>query len=116
MWSIRRRIEIFEQIEQRGAIIGEFPIGTFAAPQTFPLRNRIIADMALGVVVVEGAQYSGSLIAARLAMEFCREVFAVPGHVTEPSSFGPNQLSRTRSGLCWSRKLGAAPNAPYTGS
>jgi DNA processing protein len=84
--------KIFEQIEQRGAIISEFPIGTFPAPQNFPIRNRIIAGMALGVVVVEGAQYSGSLITARLAMEFGREVFGVPGHVTKPSSFGPNQL------------------------
>ncbi len=84
--------KIFEQMEQRGAIISEFPIGTFPAPQNFPIRNRIIAGMALGVVVVEGAQYSGSLITARLAMEFGREVFGVPGHVTQPSSFGPNQL------------------------
>jgi DNA processing protein len=84
--------KIFEQIEQRGAIISEFPIGTFPAPQNFPIRNRVIAGMALGVVVVEGAQYSGSLITARLAMEFGREVFGVPGHVTQPSSFGPNQL------------------------
>ncbi len=84
--------KIFEQMEQRGAIISEFPIGTFPAPQNFPIRNRIIAGMALGVVVVEGAQYSGSLITARLAMEFGREVFGVPGHVTQPASFGPNQL------------------------
>jgi DNA processing protein len=84
--------KIFGQIEQRGAIISEFPMGTFPAPQNFPIRNRIIAGMALGVVVVEGAQYSGSLITARLAMEFGREVFGVPGYVTQPSSFGPNQL------------------------
>jgi DNA processing protein len=84
--------KIFEQIEQRGAIISEFPMGAFPAPQNFPIRNRIIAGMALGVVVVEGAQYSGSLITARLAMDFGREVFGVPGHVTQPSSFGPNQL------------------------
>jgi DNA processing protein len=84
--------KIFEQMEQRGAIISEFPFGTFPAPQNFPIRNRIIAGMALGVVVVEAAQYSGSLITARLAMEFGREVFGIPGHVTQPSSFGPNQL------------------------
>ncbi len=84
--------KIFQEIEQRGAIISEFPLGTFPAAQNFPIRNRIIAGMGLGVVVVEGAQYSGSLITARLAMEFGREVFGVPGNATQPSSFGPNQL------------------------
>lgn len=84
--------KIFEAIAERGAIISEFPTGTFPAPQNFPIRNRIIAGMSLGVVVVEGAQYSGSLITARLAMEFGREVYAVPGNATQPSSFGPNQL------------------------
>jgi DNA processing protein len=83
---------IFAQMEERGAIISEFPLGTFPAPQNFPIRNRVIAGMALGVVVVEGAQYSGSLITARLAMEFGREVYGVPGNVTQPTSFGPNQL------------------------
>ncbi len=62
--------KIYEEIRERGALVSEFPMGTFPAPQNFPIRNRIIAGMALGVVVVEGAQYSGSLITARLAMEF----------------------------------------------
>ena len=84
--------KIFEEMEKRGAIVSEFPLGTFPAPQNFPIRNRVIAGMALGVVVVEGAQYSGSLITARLAMEFGREVYGVPGNATQPSSFGPNQL------------------------
>ncbi|MGH9708284.1 MAG: DNA-processing protein DprA [Candidatus Acidiferrales bacterium] len=84
--------KLFTEIMQRGAIISEFPMGTFPAPQNFPIRNRVIAGMGLGVVVVEGAQYSGSLITARLGMEFGREVFGVPGNVTQPSSFGPNQL------------------------
>jgi DNA processing protein len=84
--------KIFEEMQKRGAIITEFAMGTFPAPQNFPIRNRIIAGMALGVVVVEGAQYSGSLITARLAMEFGREVYGVPGNATQPSSFGPNQL------------------------
>ena len=84
--------KVFEEIEQRGALVSEFPLGTFPAPQNFPIRNRIIAGMSLGVVVVEGAQYSGSLITARLAMEFGREVYGVPGNATQPSSFGPNQL------------------------
>ena len=84
--------KLFADMEQRGAIITEFPMGTFPAPQNFPIRNRVIAGIALGVVVVEGAQYSGSLITARLAMEFGREVFGVPGNATQPTSFGPNQL------------------------
>ncbi|HWF39735.1 MAG TPA: DNA-processing protein DprA [Candidatus Acidoferrales bacterium] len=84
--------KIYEQIVQKGLLISEFPMGTFAAPQNFPIRNRIIAGMALGVVVVEGAQYSGSSITARLAMEFGREVYGVPGNATEPMSFGPNTL------------------------
>ena len=84
--------KLFEEVEKRGAIITEFPMGTYPAPENFPVRNRIVAGMPLGVVVVEGAQYSGSLITARLAMEFGREVFAVPGNVTQPVSFAPNQL------------------------
>jgi DNA processing protein len=91
--------KIFEEIEQRGAIISEFPMGTFPAPQNFPIRNRIIAGMALGVIVVEGAQYSGSLITARLAMEFGREVYGVPGNATQPLSFGPNQLIKQEAKL-----------------
>jgi len=84
--------KLFEQVEHQGTIITEFPMGTFAAPQNFPIRNRIIAGMALGVVVVQGSQYSGSSITARLAMEFGREVYGVPGNATEPMSFGPNTL------------------------
>jgi len=84
--------KLHEEIAQHGCLISEFPTGSFAAPQNFPVRNRIIAGMGLGVVVVEGAQYSGSLITARLAMEFGREVYGVPGNVTHPGSFGPNQL------------------------
>jgi DNA processing protein len=84
--------KLYEKVLERGAIIGEFPLGTHPAPENFPVRNRIVAGMPLGVIVVEGAQYSGSLITARLAMEFGREVFGVPGNVTQPASFAPNQL------------------------
>jgi DNA processing protein len=84
--------KLYEKVLERGALISEFPLGTHPAPENFPIRNRIVAGMPLGVVVVEGAQYSGSLITARLAMEFGREVFAVPGNVTQPVSFAPNQL------------------------
>jgi DNA processing protein len=84
--------KLYERVLERGAIISEFPLRTHPAPENFPVRNRIVAGMPLGVVVVEGAQYSGSLITARLAMEFGREVFGVPGNVTQPVSFAPNQL------------------------
>ena len=84
--------KIFAEMEKRGAIISEFAMGTFPGPQNFPIRNRIISGMSVGTVVVEGAQYSGSLITARLAMEFGREVYGVPGNATQPTSFGPNQL------------------------
>jgi DNA processing protein len=84
--------KLYEKVLERGAIISEFPLRTHPAPENFPIRNRIVAGMPLGAVVIEGAQYSGSLITARLAMEFGREVFGVPGNVTQPVSFAPNQL------------------------
>src|SRR6266849_7921219 len=83
--------KLYEKVLERGAIITEFPLRTHPAPENFPVRNRIVAGMPLEVVI-EGAQYSGSLITARLAMEFGREVFGVPGNVTQPVSFAPNQL------------------------
>src|SRR5712664_3663100 len=84
--------KLYERVLERGAILSEFPLGTYPSPENFPIRNRIVAGMPLGAVIVEGAQYSGSLITARLAMEFGREVFGVPGNVTQPVSFAPNQL------------------------
>jgi DNA processing protein len=83
--------KLFEKVLERGAII-EFPIARHAAPESFPVRNRIIAGMPIGVVIVEGKQYSGSLITAWLAMEFGREVFGFPGNVTQDVSFAPNLL------------------------
>jgi DNA processing protein len=84
--------KLYEKVLERGAILSEFPLGTHPAPENFPIRNRIVAGMPLGVIVIEGAECSGSLITARLAMEFGREVFGVPGNVTQAVSYAPNML------------------------
>jgi DNA processing protein len=79
-------------LSAKGLLLSEFPMGAVAFPQNFPMRNRIISGMSLGVMVVEGAQYSGSSITARLALEQGREVYAVPGNITSKVSWGPNLL------------------------
>jgi DNA processing protein len=88
----RENRKLYDEIVHRGCVMSEFRMGTTPFPQNFPLRNRIISGMSLGVMVVEGAQYSGSLITARLALEHDREVFAVPGNIVSAQSWGPNLL------------------------
>jgi DNA processing protein len=79
-------------IRHGGTIISELPLGTFPAPQNFPKRNRIISGLSVGVLVVEAAENSGTRVTARCAIEQNRDVYAVPGNVTNKNSWGPNTL------------------------
>ena len=89
----RANKKLAEQIlEFGGALISEFPTGTFPAPQNFPIRNRILSGISVGVLVIEAGEYSGTRITSRCALEQCREVFAVPGNVTNKLAWGPNTL------------------------
>jgi DNA processing protein len=86
--------DLQRRIAESGAVVSEAPLGTAPQARHFPRRNRIIAGLSLGVVVVEAALRSGSLITARLAQEAGRELFAVPGSPLDPRSHGANELIR----------------------
>ncbi len=83
---------LLEEILKTGAAVSEMPMGWEPRARDFPRRNRIIAGMSVGIIVVEAAERSGSLITARLAVEMGREVFAVPGSPIDPRSSGTNRL------------------------
>jgi DNA processing protein len=86
-------------IENGGLLISEFPIKTSAEKWTFPMRNRIMAGMSLGTLVIEAAEKSGSLITANLALDYNREVFALPGSIFSPQSIGTHLLIKAGAKL-----------------
>jgi DNA processing protein len=90
---------LYDALVRQGAIVAELPLGTEPQARHFPRRNRIISGMALGVIVVEAAARSGSLITARFALEQGREVFAVPGSPLDPRARGCNDLLRNGATL-----------------
>lgn len=111
--------DLAHRIAAAGALVSEFPLGTRALPYQFPKRNRLVAGMSRGVLVVEAAKQSGSLITARLASEMGREVFAIPGSIHSPLSRGCHALIRQGAKLVESaedihEELGRP--APHDGS
>jgi DNA processing protein len=91
--------ELQRMIGERGCLVSEMPFGFTPRGQDFPRRNRIVSGLALGVVIVEAARRSGSLVTARLAAEQGREVFAVPGHPLDPRAEGTNKLLKSGATL-----------------
>lgn len=87
-------LELYRKIQNSGAVLSEFPLGRRADRRTFPMRNRLVAGVSLGVLVVESAKSGGSMITAKFAAEQGRTVFAVPGRVDQPESQGCLDLLR----------------------
>ena len=86
--------DLHKRLQERGAVVSEMPLGTIPQARHFPRRNRLISGLSLGVIIVEAARRSGSLITARFAAEQGREVFAVPGSPLDPRAAGCNHLIR----------------------
>ena len=93
-------VELYERIAANGAIMTQFPFNRPADRQTFPIRNRIVAGMTLGTVVVEANLTSGALITSNFAVEYGRQVFAVPGRIDSPRSKGCHELIKKGAKLC----------------
>jgi DNA processing protein len=114
-----RHRELAHRIAEHGALVSEYPIGTPPLPENFPRRNRLIAGLAQGTLVVEAALKSGSLITARLAVEQGKEVFAIPGSIHSPQARGCHALLRQGAKLAESaqdvlEELRLAPASPRT--
>lgn len=92
--------ELYERIANNGAVITQFPFNRKGDKQSFPIRNRIVAGMTLGTVVIEANQKSGALITANMAADNNRQVFAVPGRIDSPQSRGCHNLIRNGAALC----------------
>jgi len=92
--------ELFERIAANGAVITQFPFNRPADKQSFPIRNRIVAGMTLGTIVVEANLSSGALITANFATEYGRQIFAVPGRIDSPRSKGCHELIKKGAKLC----------------
>jgi DNA processing protein len=92
--------QLFEKIASNGALITQFPFNRPADKQSFPIRNRIVAGMSLGTVIVEANLTSGALITANFAVEYGRQVFAVPGPIDSPRSKGCHDLIKKGAKLC----------------
>ncbi len=95
----RENMGLFHRIGEKGMVLSEFPLGTRPLSRNFPVRNRIITGLSLGLVVIEASGRSGSLISARIALEQGREVLAVPGNVTSDMSRGANGLLKSGAKL-----------------
>jgi len=92
--------ELFGRIAENGAVVTQFPFNRPADKQSFPIRNRIVAGMTLGTVVVEADLHSGALITSNFATEYGRQVFAVPGRIDSPRSKGCHDLIKKGAKLC----------------
>jgi DNA processing protein len=93
-------VELFERIAAQGAVVTQFPFNRKADKQSFPIRNRLVAGMTLGTVVVEANLTSGALITAKMAADNGRQVFAVPGRIDSPRSKGCHELIKNGAKLC----------------